>query len=41
MVDRAHAAGLCVVLGTLTPRSDVLFGWNRAEMEADRELPSR
>lgn len=38
LVGRAHAAGLCVVLGTLTPRDDVLiYGWNRATMESERQ----
>lgn len=37
MTDRAHAAGLCVVLGTLMPRDDLIFGWNRATMESERQ----
>ena len=37
LVDRAHAAGLCVVLGTLMPRDDLLFGWDRATMEDQRQ----
>lgn len=37
LVDRAHAAGLCVVLGTLMPRDDLLFGWDRASMEEQRQ----
>ncbi len=38
LVDRAHAAGLCVVLGTIMPRDDVVFGWDRATMEAPRQI---
>lgn len=37
LVDRAHAAGLCVVLGTIMPRDDLIFGWDRATMESERQ----
>lgn len=37
LVKRAHAAGLCVVVGTIMPRADILFGWNAATMEPERE----
>lgn len=37
LVDRAHAAGLCVVLGTIMPRDDLVFGWDRATMESERQ----
>ena len=37
LVDRAHGAGLCVVLGTIMPRDDLVFGWDRSTMESDRE----
>lgn len=36
LVERAHTAGLCVVLGTIMPRNDLLFGWDRATMEPER-----
>ncbi|AXQ29801.1 SGNH/GDSL hydrolase family protein [Solimonas sp. K1W22B-7] len=38
--DRAHAAGLCVVVGTIPPRMDVippLFSWKPATMEPQRQ----
>lgn len=38
--DRAHAAGLCVVVGTIPPRFDVippLNGWEPATMEPQRQ----
>ncbi|MFA5940916.1 MAG: GDSL-type esterase/lipase family protein [Sinimarinibacterium sp.] len=38
LVNRAHAAGLCVVLGTIMPRDDLIFGWNRATMESERQI---
>lgn len=38
LVDRAHAAGLCVVLGTIMPRDDLIFGWDRATMEEPRQV---
>jgi lysophospholipase L1-like esterase len=37
LAKRAHAAGLCVVMGTLMPRDDLLFGWDRATMESERQ----
>ncbi|TXH05969.1 MAG: SGNH/GDSL hydrolase family protein [Nevskiaceae bacterium] len=37
LVARAHAAGLCVVVGTIMPRNDLTFGWNAATMEPERE----
>lgn len=37
LVDRAHAAGLCVVVGTIPPRDDLIFGWDRATMESERQ----
>ncbi len=37
LADRAHSAGLCLVLGTLMPRDDLLFGWDRATMESERQ----
>jgi hypothetical protein len=38
LVDRAHAAGLCVVLGTIMPRDDLIFGWDRATLEEPRQV---
>ena len=38
LVARAQAAGLCVVLGTIMPRDDLLFGWDRATMESERQI---
>ncbi|MEQ1438879.1 GDSL-type esterase/lipase family protein [Fontimonas sp. SYSU GA230001] len=38
LIERAHAAGLCVVVGTIMPRDDLIFGWDRATMEAERQL---
>ncbi|HSW13662.1 MAG TPA: GDSL-type esterase/lipase family protein [Solimonas sp.] len=38
--DRAHAAGLCVVVGLIPPRLDVippLFSWDLATMEPQRQ----
>lgn len=35
LVAQAHAAGLCVVVGTILPRAD--YAWNRATMEPERE----
>lgn len=38
--DRAHAAGLCVVVGLIPPRMDVLppvFSWDPATMEPQRQ----
>jgi len=37
LADRAQAAGLCVVMGTLMPRDDLIFGWDRATMESERQ----
>jgi lysophospholipase L1-like esterase len=37
IMRRAQSAGLCVVLGTIPPRDDILFGWDRASMEVDRQ----
>lgn len=37
LVQRAHAAGLCVVLGTIPPRDDLIFGWDRESMEDTRQ----
>lgn len=36
LVDRAHAAGLCVVVGTIMPRDDQTYGWDKATMEPER-----
>lgn len=37
LVARARAAGLCVVMGTIPPRDDLLFGWDRTTMEEERQ----
>lgn len=37
LIERAHNAGLCVVLGTIPPRDDLLFGWDRAPHEPVRQ----
>lgn len=37
LVARAHEAGLCVVVGTLTPRADVLYNWDAQTMEPQRQ----
>lgn len=37
LVRRAQKAGLCVVLGTIPPREDVMFGWNRQQHESVRQ----
>lgn len=37
LIGRAHSAGICVVLGTIMPRDDLIFGWDRATMEAERQ----
>lgn len=34
--DRAHAAGLCVVVGTIPPRQDLVLGWDPA-LEPERQ----
>lgn len=36
MSDRAHAAGLCVVVGTIPPRMDLVLGWDPATREPQR-----
>lgn len=36
LIDRAHKAHLCVVLGTITPRNDVALGYDRASKEPKR-----
>jgi lysophospholipase L1-like esterase len=36
LITRAHNADLCVVLTTIMPRDDVIFGWDRASMESTR-----
>lgn len=36
LIDKAHNAGLCVVMGTIMPRDDLIFGWDRAAMESSR-----
>lgn len=36
LIDKAHNAGLCVVMGTIMPRDDLIFGWDRATMESSR-----
>lgn len=37
LVTRAHAAGLCVVVGTIMPRADLIYGWDAATMEPERQ----
>lgn len=37
MVEQAHAAGLCVVVGTIMPRNDLIYGWDAKTMEPERE----
>jgi len=37
LVARAQQAGLCVVMGTIPPRDDLTFGWDRATMEPERQ----
>jgi lysophospholipase L1-like esterase len=37
LVDQAHAAGLRVVVGTITPRLDVAMGWDPTTGEPERQ----
>lgn len=37
IVKRAKDAGLCVLLGTVTPRLDVALGWDRGAFEPQRK----
>lgn len=37
LVSRAQRAGLCVVMGTIPPRDDLTFGWDRTTMEPERQ----
>lgn len=37
LAQRAHAAGLCVVIGTIPPRLDIALGWNPLSDEPQRQ----